>query len=452
MRNFLALMAASTMLAACGGGTGPTFAGSAAPPATGGGTGGGSGGGTGGGNTGSSHSFVNPTEVRTYQGIGGAQTYSYLNEILVDPTTGSFIGNATSHQAQTYAGNASSARNSNISITYDPRAGVYTLSIADPASGTNVSTNFQDPASRTDFGGNVEPQWGTPNTGFQNVSIFEAGDGDPISPYRRSGDGRVELGRNDLPPLGEDGSSYQSATIFLQNPGSGTDYVTFAGFVRNEFNYLEIEDDNNGVITTTYRVEHDISRGAFVFGERTLNQDVPTTGLFDFSGNMLATMINNPTIDGQNGSSLDSFYQWIEGSVNLTVDFANDEVRDILLNGIVSNPQIDALTQNSGNYDPNGVYSYLPGGTAFEASGSATIDLVGAGGFLGAIDTARFIARGGNLFADGSSVQNILIEGSSIDGAFFGPNGDEVGGGFRIVGGIPDERIDIMGVFTAGRN
>lgn len=449
MRNLIALMAASTMLAACGGGTGPTFAGSQAPQTGSGGTGGGTGSG---GNTGASHSFVSPTETRTYQGIGGAQTYSYLNEIEVDTTTGTFVGDATSHQAQTYAGNASTARNSNISITYDPRAGVYTLTIADPSSGTNVSTNFQDPAARTDFGGNVEPQWGTPNTGFQNVTIFEAGDGDPLSPYRRSGEGRVELGRNDLPPLGTDGSTYQSATIFLQNPGSGTDYVTFAGFVRNSYVYSQLEEQVGANVVTTYSVDHEISRGAFVFGERTLNQDVPTTGTFDFSGSMLATMINNPTIDGQNGATFDSFYQWIEGTMNLTVDFAANEVRDILFSGVVSAPQIDALTQNSASFDPNGVYSYLPAGTLFEASGSADIDLVNAGGFLGAIDTARFVAQGGNLFADGSSLQDILIEGSSIDGAFFGPNGDEVGGGFRIVGGVPDERIDIMGVFTGGRN
>jgi hypothetical protein len=44
------------------------------------------------------------------------------------------------------------------------------------------------------------------------------------------------------------------------------------------------------------------------------------------------------------------------------------------------------------------------------------------------------------------------IAGSSLDGAFYGPGGSaeklEVGGGFRIVGGTPDQRIDIMGAFT----
>ena len=34
------------------------------------------------------------------------------------------------------------------------------------------------------------------------------------------------------------------------------------------------------------------------------------------------------------------------------------------------------------------------------------------------------------------------------DGAFYGPNGEEAGGGFRIVGGKPDERVDIVGAFV----
>ncbi|MDB5710610.1 MAG: transferrin binding protein-like solute binding protein, partial [Sphingomonas bacterium] len=42
----------------------------------------------------------------------------------------------------------------------------------------------------------------------------------------------------------------------------------------------------------------------------------------------------------------------------------------------------------------------------------------------------------------------LVIAGSSIDGAFDGPNGEELGAGFRIVGGTPDQRIDILGVLT----
>ncbi|WP_173203779.1 transferrin-binding protein-like solute binding protein [Sphingopyxis sp. BSNA05] len=41
-----------------------------------------------------------------------------------------------------------------------------------------------------------------------------------------------------------------------------------------------------------------------------------------------------------------------------------------------------------------------------------------------------------------------MIAGSSINGAFYGPDAEELGGGYRIVGGTPDERIDILGTFV----
>ena len=40
---------------------------------------------------------------------------------------------------------------------------------------------------------------------------------------------------------------------------------------------------------------------------------------------------------------------------------------------------------------------------------------------------------------------------SSIDGSFYGPNAVEVGGSFRIVGGVPDQRVDILGAFTGAK-
>ena len=67
--------------------------------------------------------------------------------------------------------------------------------------------------------------------------------------------------------------------------------------------------------------------------------------------------------------------------------------------------------------------------------------MINAGGFLGQINSASFVNPNSQRF-------DLTIAGSSIDGAFFGPIGQEVGGGFRIVGGVPDERIDIIGAFT----
>jgi len=85
----------------------------------------------------------------------------------------------------------------------------------------------------------------------------------------------------------------------------------------------------------------------------------------------------------------------------------------------------------------------MPAGSTFNADGAGRIDLVNAGGFLGQFTSA--------YFTKGGIRRDLVIAGSSIDGAFYGPSAQEVGGGFRIVGGTPDERIDILGAFTGGR-
>ena len=84
----------------------------------------------------------------------------------------------------------------------------------------------------------------------------------------------------------------------------------------------------------------------------------------------------------------------------------------------------------------------IPGGSTFTATGNATIDLLNTGGFTGRFNDARIRTPG----AGSDTV--VAIAGSSMDGAFFGPQGQEIGAGFRIVGGTPDQRIDILGAFT----
>ena len=46
----------------------------------------------------------------------------------------------------------------------------------------------------------------------------------------------------------------------------------------------------------------------------------------------------------------------------------------------------------------------------------------------------------------------MTIAGSSLDGAFYGPKADEVGASFRIVGGVPDQRVDVIGSFTGAKH
>jgi hypothetical protein len=396
MRKFLCMIPAAT-LAACGG-AGPQSVGSqAAPtaptPATGGTT------------PSNNHSFVAPTVQKTYSAIGGVQSFSYQTR------TG-----GTSQSAQLYAGDASTARNSGITVDYNPRDAIFEVKIDAPRAGVSQTLRFQDPLHRTDFGGAAEPQVGTPRLSAQGIQYLESGS--TKSPIR------FDSAQSEMLPVGDNQGDYVSQTFFYQKPGTTTKYVTFAGYLRNQ---TQVRDEITNGVTRTLQ-NNVLERAAFVYGERTTNDAVPKTGTATFNGPMIATMIFNPLRDTD--PTAPTYFQWIEGTSRTTVDFAASSFT-LNLNGTVFAPQFDAFTTK--------VFTLQPGAT-FTAAGAGRIDLVNAGGFLGQFTSAGFTQPGGNFAVN--------IAGSSIDGAFYGPAADEVGGGFRIVGGTPDQRIDILGAFT----
>lgn len=402
-REFLLIGLAS--LAACKG-DGPQTVGGTAPPGAGG----------------SVHSFVNPTEVKTYSAIGGVQSYSY--------STSADVGRQFD---RLYAGNASTARNSQISVKYDPRDAIFEVSITDGAAGIDQDLRFQDPLHRTDFGGAEQPQGGVPDIANKNIQYLEAGGiagpavSDPTGTFL----------------IGNAGASRNVATFFYQKPGTATNYVTFAGYVRNATNVVEVEDPNRPGFTRLNQ-NHVLERGVFAFGERTDNNAVPRTGTGSFTGNMLATMVYNPLPEQQGDAP--TYFQWIDGTAKIDVDFAASTVNAAFA-GKVYAPQLDIYT--------SGVHS-MPADSTFQASGTARIDLVNAGGFVGKIDSASFttpsaLPNDPAVLATPNTTIPVEIAGSSLDGAFYGPAAQEVGGGFRIVGGKPDERIDILGTFTAAK-
>jgi hypothetical protein len=425
MRNFLLLATACTLSACADGGAQSVGSNAPTPTPTPGG------GGTPTPTPTDAYSqFANPVDAKTYTAIGGEQVYSYSTDDRL----------CCNQQQQIYSGNASTVRNSAITVAYDPRDAIFTLTLTDSKTGATASTRFQDPGSRTNFGGTVEPQWGTPNlnglTGAAatynnpNIQYLQAGDGDPLSPYDRSGTGAVSIGTNATPPDGLPGSSYTSTTLFYEKPGSTTKYVTFAGYVRNSVSFNAITVGTTAVNQDVWHLE----RGAFAYGVLTANSAVPATGTGTYTGSMLATMVYNPTIDGLNGAVLPTYYQWLTGTSKVTVDFGAKSV-GLDLAGVVLNPQIDRYTGPTS--------SYLAAGTTFTGHGTALIDIAGTGGYKGS-----FV--GGNFtFLQAGTSLPVNIAGSSIDGAFFGPNAEETGGGFRVVGGTPDQRIDILGAFTA---
>jgi predicted small lipoprotein YifL len=390
----LVLLAPLATLAACGG-AGPQSVGSNAAPA-------------GQPNSPSdSHTFVNPTVQKTYSAIGGVHSYSYTTETGGELQTG-----------QLYAGDATTARNSGITVDYNPRDGIFAVKIEAPLANVQQTLRFQDPLHRTDFGGAVEPQTGTPRLSAQGVQYLEAGS--TTQPVR------FDPAQSTMVPVGEATGSFTASTFFYQKPGTTTKHVTFAGYLRNATNITE-EIGVGGVSRTLQN--NTLERGAFVYGERTDNAAVPRTGTATFTGAMVASMVYNPALDDDGRTP--TYFQWIEGTSRTTVDFGASSFT-LDLAGTTFGPQFDAFTRKD--------LAPLGAGATFAASGAGRIDLVNAGGFLGQFNSAS-ITFGGNT-------DTLNIAGSSIDGAFYGPAANEVGGGFRIVGGTPDERIDILGAFT----
>ncbi|TVV73281.1 transferrin-binding protein-like solute binding protein [Sphingomonas solaris] len=413
-------------LSACGG-TGPESAGSVAAPTGNGVT-----------TTTNAHSFTNPTEAKTYKAIGGNQVYDYSTDAR----------NTQQQQGQQYAGNASTARDSSITVAYDPRDAIFTLTVSDSKTGAATNTRFQDPGSRTDFGGAKEPQWGTSPAlaAIPNVRFLQAGDGNPLSLYTNSGAGFIRPGNSTTPPDGEIPSAYQSTTFFYQTPGTAnragttTKYVTYAGYLRNSLTFQLVTVGGVSVKQDSWHLE----RGAFAYGEQTSNNAVPKTGSASYSGGMLATMVMNPTLDGKFGDVKPTYFQWIDGTAKIDVDFARSSV-GLNVTGTVLAPQIDQYTTVGGLTPTAANAATVAAGATFNAAGTATIDLVNAGGFTGAINSAGFSAT------TNGAPTTVAIAGSSVNGAFYGPAAEEVGGGFRVVGGTPDQRIDILGTFTGAK-
>lgn len=429
-----ALVLGTSLLAACGGGeTGINSGGTAAPAGAGGGVN-------------AEHSFENPTEIRTYQANGGFHSFDYqttVNHLDGDSSNG--------QEQQLYQGDATTVRNSGISITFNPRDAIFELAVGDNQAGVDSNIRFQDPLHRTDFGGARTPQENTPNLSAAGIQYLEVASGDNLT-GEDSGFPTGRIGFEFTPPVGgpasetqTQNSSFDVTTFFYQQPGTTTRYVTYAGFLRNSVTGTRTDveavapdptvpgDVGTPPVSTTTNT-YSLERGAFVFGEATLVGDVPTNGTGTYSGDFLATSVFNNRVDTVGLADAPTYFQWIEGLANLDVDFGNDSF-NLSLEGTTLAPQLDVGT--------NDLFS-IAEGASFNAAGSGNINLVGAGGFVGAFQQAWFTNPDNSVF-------NLLIAGSSIDGAFYGPDAAEAAGNLRIVGGTPDERIDILGVFTGSQ-
>lgn len=414
----IVLLLGTSLLAACGGNTetGIASGGSTAPDGSD----------SSGIIPGSGHTFVNPTEEKTYTANGVTHKYNYAVEI------NNLTGGSNGQRAQLYAGNATTVRDSDISIAYNPRDAIFEFTITDDASGAVADIRFQDPAHRTDFGGAFEPQTSTPNLSADGIQYLQVSSASAAGGGNTTGLSGGILGFGFI-DQGES-ESYDLTTFFYQEPGTTTSYVTYAGYLRNSISatrtYIAADPENGVAESDLTSYSYGLERGAFIYGEATPTSDVPTSGTGSYTGSMLATAVLNDRFDDL-GADAATYFQWIEGTSNLDVDFgANTFSLD--LDGVTFAPEFDVGT--------NGIHS-IAEGAIFTATGSGNINLVSSGGFVGQFQQAWFTNPD-------SSQLNLLIEGSSIDGAFYGPNAVEAAGNFRVVGGTPDERIDVLGVFT----
>jgi len=272
--------------------------------------------------------------------------------------------------------------------------------VADSKANASIDMRYQDPAHRTGFSGTYAPTFGVPNLiGFNYIEAV--------------GPGGITAAGEDL------------ITFFYQRPGVSTNYVSLAGYVRN-----------NTASTT-----NNFERGAFVFGTPTVQNQIPTTGAGSYTGGFIATMVNDPdpTI-----SPVERSFQWIQGNSSVTVDFAKASVA-LNINGTVGT----AVTR-SGNAVAGAA---IAAGSTFTANGTATINFVQSGGFQGVFQDAQFASGGTTTSVDFRSVNasNSSAGASSLDGTFYGPDAINVGGNLRIIGGIPNQRVDILGAFNGAK-
>ncbi|AYJ87138.1 hypothetical protein D3Y57_15890 [Sphingomonas paeninsulae] len=393
MRIYLALLAA-TALTACGADGPQTIGGTAAPVgSTGGtvsgGTGGGVTGGSGSGTTTAPVGFLSLTADTSFNAVGALQSLQVT-------------GNTSLYQ-----GNASTVRTPSGTVDYSPRDGIFTLTLADTKAGISTNVRFQDPAHRTDFSPTATPTASAPS--LDGFNYLES------------------LGPSNSPAATAGGASVSDEyTFFYQRPGVSTNYVSLAGYVRDVIN-------TPAAGTTTAATTNIYERGALVFGAPTIQSSIPTTGTGSYTGGFLASMVNNSR-----------YFQWVYGTSTVAVDFSKATA------GLTFAGTVDKAFLNNVEVTNTTVAA----GATFNATANATIDLVHTGGFTGQFATATFKNPDGTTlpvnFSPISPGSNVA-GASSVDGAFYGPNAVNVGGNFRIVGGIPGQRVDIQGAFVGAK-
>jgi hypothetical protein len=420
------LLAVSTLamaLAACESVGTPTLSGQSTVPTTTTTTTGSSGVGT---------TAANPTPTGTTSLSTAVAPTTLTPAVLGTPTTGSptlggltgprSFNSASASQRYTnsgggeiYEGNQPITINDGFVITRDPRDATYIVVIK----GQNTiaaNTRYQDPAHRTNYAGasaslarlSVQPSVDYDlSTLLPNIANTE---------YYASGSVSADT------PV-----TVRKTILFTERVGtaaSSTQYVSWAAY----WQYDAAGEAAKRVQT--------LQRSSAVFGFNTLAQNVPTTGNATYNGGFYAD-----AIDGN------QFYT-LAGTSTFGVNFVTNQ-GTFGLNGkfVSAGPNEPSFAARLGQtFTAGGDFALVRPETA----GSATSTTAPIGVFSGKVTS---LALGGTTYEYLPNETKLLaFQGSSVEGGFFGPRAEEIGATFRIVGGTPDQRLDITGAATARRN
>jgi hypothetical protein len=292
-----------------------------------------------------------------------------------------------------YRANASTVAAPSGTITYNPRDGIFTIKLDDAKAGVTKNIGFQDPAHRTD-------------ADIARIGNYQV----PLLP-----------GFNYLQALNE-GKQF---TFFYQRPSATGSFVSIAGFEQSDID----------PVTSVFTAQ----QGVVVFGTRTATLQTPGKGSGHYDGTFLATMVGNQP------NETDPALQWINGTTSVDVNFSNRTVA-LAVKGLVGPAYIkDMLVHNS---------NLIVGeGATFSATGSASW-AAGGNAFAGQFSSASFTSGTTVTMVNftSASAGTSVAGASSIDGTFYGPDAKNIGGNFRIVGGIPNQRVDILGGFVGVKN
>jgi C-lobe and N-lobe beta barrels of Tf-binding protein B len=342
--------------------------------------------------------------------------YNYTNNTIVGAPR---IDNKTYEK---YGGDQPVGISENVLITRNPRDATFDVVIAGQDQ-ISASRRYQDSSHRT-----TAATINAASANGEKVSLFTVPDSANFEYYRTfdrktfSGDDRIE---------------FYDQILFFERPGKTTKYVTWAAYwdgtniqdtdgsayVKNDADGNTLERGTRSIATNT-----DLYiRTAAVFGINTKSKDVPKIGSATYTGSLFANTIAGATLDT------------ILGTAKTDVDFVSDKLK-FTLQGNFNLAGLSFAATGSGKIERPDTPNTALNPTAVQPLSS----------FRGKIDTLNI---GGTAFRfESITTAPGTFQASSVEGGFFGPSAAEVGGAFRIVGGAPDARLDILGAFTGKKN